>query len=185
MKRARLLFLLAWLIIGGAQAQTNTDEDIDAKYASRMIQPGEAIPDLLVDSAKNLRLSDLKGCYVVLHFWASWCPDCRKDMPKMQELCDSVPASVIPVHISYDTDKARWQKYLVEHPLKGINTCELKKFKETESSKLFHIDWIPSMYLINPEGKVELATVDINKLEKALKHLDMSAVKPHNTKVLP
>ena len=45
---------------------------------------------------------------------------------------------------------------------------ELKPWKETRISQDYHIKWIPSMYLIGPDGKVVLATVEIKKLRKAL-----------------
>ena len=48
---------------------------------------------------------------------------------------------------------------------------ELKKWKETTVSSLYYVKWIPSIYLIGPDGKVILGTVVLDKIEAALKGL--------------
>lgn len=52
-----------------------------------------------------------------------------------------------------------------------LNVSELKKWKETEVSKLYKIKWIPAMYLIDRHGKIILSTVMIEKLADKLKEL--------------
>ena len=83
----KLKTLLAALLLAGfainTKAQT-TDEDLDAKYATSLVQPGTVAPDFTMNTpdGKPFSLSSLKGKTVVLDFWASWCPDCRKDAPE-------------------------------------------------------------------------------------------------------
>ena len=114
----------------------------------------------------------MRGKYVALHFWASWCPDCRKDMPAMNELANVYSSdSIVFVHISYDTNKEAWQKYVTNNKMKGIDFSELKKMRECTTYKLFNIKWIPAMYLVDPEGKVMLRTVKAETLAERLKQL--------------
>ena len=62
---------------------------------------------------------------------------------------------------------------------------ELKKFrKNTVIDKLYKIDWIPSMYLIDPEGKIVMGTVEISKLKAKLESLSLTP-QVSKTEVLP
>ena len=71
------------LIVTASSAKA---EDTDSLYTPSMLSIGTMVPDIVIDSIHNISLSSLRGRYVVLHFWASWCPDCRKDMQAMNQL---------------------------------------------------------------------------------------------------
>ena len=166
----QLLITLAMLIVTASSAKA---EDTDSLYTPSMLSIGTMVPDIVIDSIHNISLSSLRGRYVVLHFWASWCPDCRKDMPAMNELSYVYSSdSVVFIHISYDTDKAVWQKYIEDNKMRGLQVSELKKMRETQAYSLFGIKWIPAMYLVSPEGRVMLRTVKVEKLAERLKYLN-------------
>ena len=166
----QLLITLAMLIVTASSAKA---EDTDSLYTPSMLSIGTMVPDIVIDSIHNISLSSLRGRYVVLHFWASWCPDCRKDMPAMNELSYIYSSdSVVFIHISYDTDKAVWQKYIEDNKMLGLQVSELKKMRETQTYSLFGIKWIPAMYLVSPEGRVMLRTVKVEKLAERLKYLN-------------
>ena len=166
----QLLITLAMLIVTASSAKA---EDTDSLYTPSMLSIGTMVPNIVIDSIHNISLSSLRGRYVVLHFWASWCPDCRKDMPAMNELSYVYSSdSVVFIHISYDTDKAVWQKYIEDNKMLGLQVSELKKMRETQTYSLFGIKWIPAMYLVSPEGRVMLRTVKVEKLAERLKYLN-------------
>ncbi len=148
--------------------------DPDVKYASELLKSGVQAPDFVLKNpdGKNLKLSDFKGKYVVLDFWASWCPDCRKDIPEIQRMYKNFHGKGVEfVGVSFDTDKDKWtsalQKYKIEYP----QGSELIKFHETKISKDYGVKWIPSLFLIDKEGKVVLSTVLSYKMEKKLTEL--------------
>ena len=114
--------------------------------------------------------------YKVIEFWASWCPDCRRDLPKVNALAEKSQTSKLPVAfigISYDTNKEAWTKCINEtYKMRNIlELSELKKWKETQTSKDYHINWIPSYYILDQQNKVVLSTVDINKIEAKIAEL--------------
>lgn len=178
-KMTTILALAATLLTAmpcsaSAQAGTSTaqaDGDADSKYATGLISKGQAAPDFTLSTVdgKKLTLSKLRGHYVVLDFWASWCPDCRRDIPSMKRMYETfAPKGVEFVGVSFDDDKSKLQKAVSDLGIEYTQVSELKKWKETATSKKFRISWIPTMYLISPEGKVVLATVMSDKLEAEL-----------------
>ena len=183
-----ITFILAFFFAITASAQVS-NEDLDVKYAASLLPAGTEVPDMLVDTTINLRLSDMRGHYVVLHFWASWCPDCRKDMPEMEKLDKDFDnfekgEELTFIHISFDGDTAKMNRYLSDHKLGGFKLCQDRKFHDAEISRLYGVKWIPSMILSDPQGRVELSTVMIDKLENAIKHLDLSKLDPNAPKAV-
>lgn len=166
-KRVIITMLLMTAVVG-ISAQPKDD---DAKYATELLQPGTQVPDLKLKdiNGKTFKLSSLRGKYVVLDFWASWCPDCRRDAPNMARMFRQFNAQGIEfVGVSHDTDAEAWKKAVQTYGLNYTHVSELKKMKESETAKAFGVRWIPSMYLLDPDGKVVLGTVLSDKLEKKL-----------------
>ncbi len=169
------LLLTAYALLAGTL--TGLAQDLDSLYAQSMLKNGMVAPDFVIDSATNARLQDLRGRFVVLHFWASWCPDCRRDTPELKRLQEEFASdSLVFIHISFDTDRERWMKYYMDNDIEGLHFCEMTKMKDSRIAQAYGIKWIPSIYVLNTEGKVILATVEIEKLRKRLGLLDYSRV---------
>lgn len=165
------IFLFALMLIAlTASAQT---QSLDEKYGANLLKEGTKAPDFSLKTAdsKEIMLSQYRGSYVVLDFWASWCPDCRKDIPEMKALFNEFNGQNVQfLGISFDTDRDAWiDCYWNKYQMYWTQVSELKKWKHgTTIDRLYHVDWIPTMYVIDPEGKVALATVDIQKLRSYL-----------------
>ena len=169
------LLLMAYALLAGTL--TGLAQDLDSLYTQSMLKNGMVAPDFVIDSATNARLEDLRGRFVVLHFWASWCPDCRRDTPELKRLQEEFASdSLVFIHISFDTDRERWIKYYMDNDIEGLHFCEMTKMKDSRIAQAYGIKWIPSIYVLNTEGKVILATVEIEKLRKRLGLLDYSRV---------
>ena len=148
-------------------------KDADSEYAVDMLKKGESIPAFsLKDRTDVLHTqADFAGKYVVYDFWATWCPDCRADLPAMKDLYAKYGDKAVFVGISFDTDPQKLDTYVAEN---GIGWMQLSDFvtkKESAVGDAFRIKWIPSMYLVDPEGKVMLGTVMVSKLAAALEAL--------------
>ncbi len=169
MKKIFTAIMLALCIGISAMAQ---EQDLDAKYATEMLKPGVEAPDFTVIDAEtmdDLPISTYRGKYVVLDFWATWCPDCRKDVPKMKELYGKYASdNVIFIGISFDKNDEVWMKYIRENGMEWLQHREQKPKNESQVSIDYHVKWIPSIYVIGPDGKIMLGTVMIEKLEKLL-----------------
>lgn len=156
---------------GSICAQAGAVQDEDSKYATELLKPGTVAPDfsLKTPEGKTVKLSDYRGSYVVLDFWASWCPDCIKDVPNIKRMHATYKDRGFKfIGVSFDDNKASWTAALKKHGIEYTQVSELKKWKTTEISKKYAIKWIPSLYLIDPKGRVVLSTVMSGKLEKEL-----------------
>ncbi len=70
----------------GLNAQNNSQPDLDLEYGKDLLAPGTPAPDFTLNDVEGnpVSLSDFKGRKVVLQFWASWCPDCRAEVPEIK-----------------------------------------------------------------------------------------------------
>ena len=180
-KFSHFLFLL--LIVGSAQTRAQfPQQDFDSKYATELIKQGVMAPDskLMTPEGKGVNLSSLiKGKTVVLDFWASWCPDCRKEAPEVVRMYDAYRKYGIEfVGISMDTNVESWKDAIRKYGIAYPQLSELKKFKETDIAKLYGVKWIPSMVVVGSDGQVKLSTVLSYKVDKYLKELTSGAYTP-------
>ena len=180
MKRLSLAICLACCTLG-ISAQFEQHDD-DTKYATDLVKPGTPAPDfkLKTPEGKTIQLSKYaKGKTGVLDFWASWCPDCRKDAPEVVRMYEAYRQYGVEfVGISMDTDVEAWKKAIDKFGIKYPQVSELKKFKETDIAKAYGVNWIPSMVVIGEDGKVKLSTVLTYKVDKYLKELTTGEYKP-------
>lgn len=149
-------------------------EDLDAKYATELPKVGTVAPAFTLPTLdeKTVSLSDFKGKYVVLDFWASWCPDCLRDIPEIQSLYKEFSAKGVAfIGVSFDNDKARWQAAVEKHKIQYLQCSELKKMREAEIAMQYGVKWIPSLVVVDPEGKIALSTVLCSKVREFLSGL--------------
>jgi len=168
---AVLLMLLASTAV---KAQTDTqEEDLDAQYATELVKVGTQAPDFKMQTpdGKFIQLSQVaKGKTIVLDFWASWCPDCRKDAPEVVRMYETYHKNGVEfIGVSMDTDVEAWKHAIEKYAIVYPQASELKKFKETDIAKAYGVNWIPSLVVIGPDGKVKLSTVMSNKVDQYLK----------------
>ena len=185
MKRSRMILLLFFLMLTAIPMSAQMQNDADAQYATELLKQGTVAPDFKLNTldGKPFKLSKLKGKYVVLDFWASWCPDCRKDAPNLVRMYQEFHSRGVEfVGVSFDTDVAAWKNGIAKYDIPYMQVSELKKFHDTNISKVYGVRWIPSMYLIGKDGKVALGTVLSDKLEKTLTELTATHTKIAGTK---
>ena len=155
-----------------AMVSTTTAQGLDEKYAADLLPVGTKAPDLVDPTHKVHPIDDFRGRCVVLDFFASWCGDCRKDLPEMKRLYAQYDIQGVDfIGISFDTDADKLQEYMDKEQMPWRVLSELEKMKDSKMAKDYHIQWIPTMYLLDTEGHVVLATVEIEKLKAKLEEL--------------
>ena len=166
----RKITLLAAMLM--CMASSIMAQDLDEKYATDLLPIGTQAPDL-IDALDSIHsVADFHGRCVVLDFFATWCGDCRKDLPEMKKLHQIYDLEGVEfIGISFDTDFSVLQDFMDKEHMGWRVLSELKKMKETKMANDYHIKWIPTMYLLDTEGRVVLATVEIEKLKAKLAEL--------------
>ena len=106
---------------------------------------------LMTNEDKPFDFAQLKGKYIVLDFWASWCGACRQAFPHMREIYGKYKDKEVAfVNISIDTDKAKWLAAVAEEN----NPWTQLLNNDNVAQKLFGETAIPITFLIDKEGKI-------------------------------
>lgn len=178
MNNTLIIKLTAFLTALLCMASCTVGGDDDNEYGKGMLEEGTIAPDFMIytDSRpEGFALSSLRGQYVLIEFWASWCPDCQKETENMKQMYATyAPQDVVFVGVSFDTDRDQWQQYISENCLSWIQFSELKPWKESSISTAYNVRWIPTLYLIDKDGRVVLGTVSVAEMSSRLAALDLS-----------
>ncbi|PZR28098.1 MAG: hypothetical protein DI535_08035 [Citrobacter freundii] len=143
---------------------------------SKATGPGKKIIDFtLTDTAgKKVKLSDFKGQYVFLDFWASWCVPCRKENPNVKAQYEKYKGKNFTVlSVSLDKPDAReaWLAAIRKDQI-GMFThvSDLEGF-DSKVAKAYYVKSIPTNFLIGPDGKFINRNLYGESLNKALEKL--------------
>ena len=157
-----IAFAIAAASCGNAQKKEFSKEALEGKLTNL--------------DGKEVTFQDIikqhKGKKVLIEFWASWCGDCVKAMPKIKEVQANNP-DVDYVFISADKAMDKWKIGIEKHELKGdhywIND---ENGMKGSFGKSVDLDWIPRYIVLDKDGKIKLyraIETDFDKINAALK----------------
>ena len=129
------------------------------------LENGSKAPDFELSAPEGkLKLSDLKGQYVYLDFWASWCVPCKQSFPFMNEIQAKYGAKGLKVvGISVDAKTEDAKKFLAEVPAKFALA-----FDNTGATpKAYGVKGMPTSLLIGPDGTVLFTHQSFKDSDKA------------------
>jgi len=128
---------------------TSITEKRDAWGAILPGQPAPAwtLPDI---NGKEVSLSDFKGKYVYIDFWATWCGPCLGEIPDYKQLVkDYTGRNVVFISISVDRDKPKWEEMVNKEKFEWVQLHDANKMNDD-----YLVRYIPSFIFIDAEGKI-------------------------------
>ena len=130
--------------------------------------PEIELPDT---TGKIIKLSSLKGKYVLIDFWASWCGPCRQSNPKLVSLYNKYKGKNFEIYgISLDRNKDAWLAAIKSDKLNWIHVSDLKYWESTAAVQ-YRVSGIPYSVLIDPQGLIIAKGLHPDQLEAKMKEI--------------
>lgn len=138
--------------------------------AVKPLSVGHKAPEFSIKDAngKEVKLSDYKGKYVMLDFWASWCGPCRQENPNVVRLYNTYKGKGFNIlGISLDESKESWQRAIADDKLTWQHVSDLQKW-DGPVEQTYRIQAIPSNFIIDPQGNIIAKNITGKNLEDFL-----------------
>lgn len=135
---------------------------------------GERAPQLILPGVdgKDVKMEDLKGNYILIDFWASWCGPCRAEHPRLIELYEQYNNQGLEIYsISLDKSKEKWMSAIEKDNLPWkYHVSNLMMFK-SPAVDIYDVKALPFNVLIDREGNVVAFNLRGQKLEDKINQI--------------
>lgn len=132
------------------QRQNDIEQAAAKKQAAGVDAPDFTLND---QNGKPLSLSSLRGKYVLLDFWGTWCIWCVKGIPQMKEYYNKYKGKFEILSIDCNETEAKWKAGIKKYALPWLHVYQPRN-GDVQTTKLFGITGFPTKILVGPDGKI-------------------------------
>lgn len=143
--------ILASCDIKGRRHQVgNSDSD-----TTMIAAEGSEAPDFTLTSSEGvpLSLNDLRGQYVVLDFWGTWCKWCIKGIPDMKAYYEKYHGMFEILSIDFEDDEETWRQAIESFDMEWQHVITDEESAQ-QIQALYNIEYYPTKIIVNPEGRI-------------------------------
>ena len=134
---------------------------------------GREAPEITLNTpeGKPLSLSSLRGKYVLIDFWASWCGPCRQENPNVVRMYNKYKGKDFEIFgVSLDQDRNKWVAAIQKDQLTWPHVSDLKGW-QSAGGQAYQVSSIPATFLIDKAGKIIAKNLRGPALERKLEEI--------------
>jgi peroxiredoxin len=124
-------------------------------------------------TGKSCTFSELRGKVVLVNFWATWCPPCRKEMPDLEALYTQFASQGLVILGISDEEAAKVEPFIREHKI----TFPVLLDPGRDVNTMFVVEGIPKSFVYDREGKLVAQSIDMRTREQFLEMLSKAGLK--------
>jgi thiol-disulfide isomerase/thioredoxin len=147
-------------------------------YAKPRFVNGESAPDFTAMTAQNasFQLAQLRGSYILLDFWGSWCGPCIQEAPQLKNLYSQFKNTAFTdaqsfeiVSIGIEKDETRWRNAIKSLGIDAWTHASDFRYMDSPIALQYGVRTVPTKYLLNTEGVIIGVNQSIEEIEAFLK----------------
>jgi thiol-disulfide isomerase/thioredoxin len=137
-------------------------------------------------NGKTVKLSDFRGKWLLVNFWAPWCPLCWIEVPTLNELNKRKDFAVIGIGLDYGPDESVIREAATRHNLDfhAIVAGGARRNMDSPFRQVGPVDFYPTSYLYDPSGEIVMFIPGQVRLNKILAFMEEHRAKSSSTQVV-
>ena len=117
-----------------------------------------------------MKMSSIKSDYTLIVFWSTYCNHCMQSLPLLKRIYDAGRGNFEVLAVSFDTDRAAWQKFIQDNNLGWLNYSDLLGW-ESKIAHDYDVQGTPTYFLLDKNKKIIAKPIELTDLASELQRL--------------